>query len=461
VFNKFLPTKQLDDQDVPLLLIPRSRQDFSFCLLECLKRHNPALLQGINDKLTETEENLLQTAIIYNLMEPQSGVNADGIKDLIENWGSPEYITSLVSLYKKHQEAKAHLASLQSNTIPFTDLIYFKKRVEAKTHQDDLEKAQIEIARLNQAKRAYDIEIANITKQQSSVSELENELSGPRFERLPQAAKEKKKKKLDAEKALLDGSLRAMKSLSRTFLDNASVLGTTTKLVLERGDNSLGFFSQVLEEQKVPGVLSKLNVGPTDMGKVNITSDADNDLYYLNTPVKNTEVIVSTKTYQVDQQACIVQSKHATVDRSVGITAKEDLEEVAMQTALMFILNRGKGQSITIRGSDVAQIQRVHATLIWMKHLSKKDLKTMTQRLTGASSKNPNLDISKLNIISNASGPDAPRWGKGQKNQEQEFIKGHMPCLLDPSSAFKQKLINALGEEQSKPPDIYRPVIKP
>ena len=71
-------------------------------------------------------------------------------------------------------------------------MIYFQKRVAAKTHQDDLDKAQIEIARLNQAKLAYDIEIANITKQQSSVSELENELQGPRFNLLSQPEKEKK-----------------------------------------------------------------------------------------------------------------------------------------------------------------------------------------------------------------------------------------------------------------------------
>jgi hypothetical protein len=211
--------------------------------------------------------------------------------------------------------------------------------------------------------------------------------------------------------------------------------------------------------------LKPLAFNPNDNPLVAVESESiaglqDDNLYYLNTPVKDSEVIMSTKTYKTGTTACITQSKNGIVAHSTHELTPTEQNEVAMQTALMFILNRGKGQSITIRGSDSAQIQRVHETLIWMKHLSKKDLKTMTQRLTGASSKNPNLDISKLNIISNASGPDAPRLVKGQKNQELEFIKVHMPCLLSPSSAFKQQLIDALGEEQPKPPDIYGPGIK-
>jgi hypothetical protein len=178
---------------------------------------------------------------------------------------------------------------------------------------------------------------------------------------------------------------------------------------------------------------------------------------------------MSTKTYEPGVQACIVQSKNATVDRSIGITDAQR-DEIAMQTALMFILNRGKGNSITIRGKDDVQIQKVHATLLWMQRLPQNDLKTICKDLLKREwPKQSSLDISKLEIISKAPGPEAAGWGvlaKRQKGQDEAFIDEHMPGLItNPRSLFKLRLMDIKDElKPLKDPkdtqEIYGPTIR-
>jgi len=392
---------------------------------------------------------------------------APPIRPNLDNFIDTEYQKARVAV----QKCEDSLTIAKSNLKKFTTSNFWigKKptREQAwaadtsvKNSQDKLDKAQSTLARWTKAKTARDIELEKITKQQPIIERLEVELNALNALNaeadINDQAITQKKANLDGAKAVRAESEMAIKSIVRSFGGDNTLVNTDT-LLLERGDNGFGFHSQVISSTEVSNELKRLNtdivIDDSDRGRVILQEEETHDLYYLNTPVEKTEVIMSTKRYSSGAQACIVQSinsrgKLSVVDQSIGIT-DDDADEVAMQTALMFILNRGRGNSIVLRGDEREKIEKVHATLLWMKYLPKDSFQTMVKDvLKGKLPKNSNLDISKLDIISNKSAPEIAKgmMSKSQKTLDHEFIKMRMPHL--DTSTLKKRLDDIKAEQK-------------
>lgn len=308
--------------------------------------------------------------------------------------------------------------------------------------------AKEDLARWTTALKAYEIEQAVITMQQPIIDKLTQEYNDltlpPPAAPQPQAIIKAKKAELDEALALANESKRAIESLMRSFggVDARDLKGASD-FVLERGDNGLGFHSQVVKMNDVQSVLGMTKNATTAPVRVAITTvNAETDsLYYLNTPVLKNEVILTSKTYAPGVQGCFVQTKGNIKDQSTGGAALgPHNDELAIQAAVMFVLNQKKGKPVIIRGADDEQIRRVHATLLWMKYQTKDTLtKICCDVLKGQLPKGTDLDLSKLEITSKCEGPKKGGLITSQRTQDDAFINEFMPSLSTKTTLFDQQ----------------------
>lgn len=368
---------------------------------------------------------------------------------------------------KKEREAISSLHYAFLGTNKRSDLIKLDERI--KSYESSLVQANKELGQWHKGNIAYDKEMTQLNEQLTSVAknkgdvaQLERELAAlnpPLSGAHPAPADEiqAKTQELNEAKIALENAEAKVKSTQSVILKQIESFKGSSRssdtLLMERGGR-LGFDIRVAKLSEVNSITGTTD-DSTARVDISTTVKGGSDHYYLRTAVAKDEAIVATKTYINDDdgstcQGALVQTKDKVRDLSKNVKNTEANDELAVQAAIMAVLNREKGSPIVLSGSDKKQIQKVHATLLWMQSQTKDNLlKIMGDKWHGRSKSE--LDLSDLKIISNTQGPYRAFKGIRQGNEDRKFIEEHMPNLnkITNYAQIKEQLISIKDEHKT------------
>lgn len=356
------------------------------------------------------------------------------------------------ALTKEIEKRKALLSHMGDSTVTRDKLKKFPEVIKEKhgiqvgsdTYTNYIKQIEENSPKWQSAYRAYELEnkryedtLSKIRDEENKLDDLEASLSSkPSSTPLASPDIEKTKKYIEEQRLRLEterahaGSM--LVALTKSYGGYSKP--SDTKVRLYRGGN-LGFDTRVLSR-----------AAATQQGLLNPHADPTTveipTSYAANVHLDSNEVVVSKKSYK-NYECVLVQEPGLVRDQSPPATEKiteGQLNEKAMQMAIMFAFAYEPGKPVVIRGGDPALRQKIHAALLVLKYAAQEGtLQTMSNWFSGKNVSE--LHLQDMNIGSDV-GPEQSGSGlmgrmQSQKTRDMAFVKGVFPELE--SSKFLQQ----------------------